>query len=294
MPEQKVPIEEGRLGFGTTPAFDAFVKTISNYRGNNEIILAVNISTLLRNNVSGKPAATTAFPVANDRPQVNTAEVVRKTQQHMVEMANELANICDMRFKGRKHHILFYMTDTSKQIPSAWMRPKVSASSVALDSVLRAFSNSAHSGDQTYHETQMHIRLANQMRVPSYKGIGEVLKGWTTPEMEIHLISHEPLDYHVANYIGRKGYLYRSHTGAVVPLTPSELGKVVFKIEDLPFYTTTHVLMGDKSLIKGCLAKKDRDRLIKLAAENHWGLRTHEYISVKVKEYGLTPAYSLN
>ena len=290
---EKTPVEEGRFGFGTTSAFDAFIKNITSLKGNHEILLAVNIVTLLRNNISTSVYIDGRKIESSEKPKLDAASVCRKTQQHMVEMANEFANVCDVRFKDRTHHVLFYLTDPTKQVPREWTRPHTSESATKLDIVTTAFKRVIHSGDQKSNNTYLHIRLADQMRAPSYRGIAEQLKFWAPVDVDIHLISHEPLDYHIAHSSGRSGFLYRSHTGAVIPLKPSELGKVVFKEEQIPFYPITHILLGDKSLIKGSLSTKERRQLIALAKENRWSLRTNEYESGALEKSGFRIPYKL-
>lgn len=288
------PVEEGRFGFGTTPAVEAFFKTILSYKESHENILLVNLSTLLRNNISTTVYVDGKKIESKEKPKLDTASVVRKTQQHMVEIANEFAEICNTRFKDRKHHVLFYLTDPSRQVPKEWVRPHTSESATNLDAVTAAFCRVMKSNDQTQNNVMMHVRLADKMKVPSYRGLEEALKGIARYDVGFHMISHFPLDYHTSSITGRKGHLYRSHTGQVVDMTPSELGKTVFKIPDVPFYPITHVLLGDKVLIKGSLPKKERDRLVELAKTNRWGLRTNEYVSIKVKEYGFSLPYTLN
>lgn len=289
----KEPVAPGRFGFGTTEAFDAFTKKAMSLNGSQELLLAINIATLLRNNISTETYADGKKVTPVEKPRLDAASVVAKTRQQIVEIANEFANICDIRFKDRKHHILFYLTDPTKQVPVEWQRPRTAESMVKLDAVTRAFCNVVHSSDQTNNNVQLHIRLADKMRAPSYRALAEAFKLWTFYKVDVHLISHEPLDYHVAQVSGRNGFLYRSHTGAVVPLTPKDLGQVVFKNDQIPFYRLTHTLLGDKSLIKGTLAKKDKDRFLKMAQDERWGLRTSEYLEVKVKENGFPLIYKL-
>ena len=290
---EKTPAEEGRFGFGTTGAFDAFLKKITEDPNTHEVNLVVNIATLLRNNISTSVYIDGRRVETTEKPKLDAASVVAKTQQHMVEMANEFANVCALRFKDRTHHILFYLTDVTKQVPVEWQRPRTSESAIKLQTVTTAFTNKVKPSDQVSNNTQLHIRLANQMRVPSYKGIAEQLKQWSAYTTPVHMISHEPLDYHVCQASGRSGFLYRSPTGAVVPLTPSDLGKVVFKEDEVPFYTTTHILLGDKTLIKGCLDRVNTTRFLQLANTERWGLRTNEYITIKVKENGISIPYAI-
>lgn len=284
--------EELRYGFGTKQAVESFFKEIQKQNNSGAIVLAVNIATIIRNSIS-----TVAFidgqKIENKNSKFfNINGVVTKTKTVMVDIANELAQICGARFPGYKHHVLYYLTDPLKQVPKDWLKPQTSDAAVKLQTVVNAFAKATKPDDQTSGDTTMHIRLADQMRVPSYKGLAEALNGFAHYDVNLHLISHMPLDYHVANYSGRRGYLYRSHTGAICQLGPS-LGKVVFGEEDVPFYPLTHVLLGDKYLIKGCLSTKDKHRFIQDARDNHWGVRTSDYIASKINNYGFNLPYKL-
>lgn len=292
---QTKPIEEeGRYGFGTTPAIDAFFKSITTKKQSKEIILAINISTLLRNSLS-------AFTFIDGKKVENQATkgldvagVVRKVQSYTVEIANEFSTICSAQYKDYASHILFYLVDYTKQVPKEWQKISKSENVWRLATAEQAFMRVMPPCDQTSGNVTMHVRMTSQMKVPSFKGIAEVLKSFAKYDVDVHLVSHMPLDYHLSSYSGRKGYLYRSHTGEVVKLLPSELGKVVFREEAIPFYTTTHVLLGDKYLIKGCLSGKDRSTFIDLAKTNRWNLRTDDYISMKIRDYNWNLPYKLN
>lgn len=285
--------EAGRFGFGTTIAVDALFKDIRNMRGSNEIVIAINISTLLRNALSEFTFVNGQKIVNKESHGLNTTGVVEKVKSYMGEIANEFAQICDSMFRDRHHHVLYYLTDNRKQVPSGWVKDTKSESSARLDVAVAAFMKSTKSEDQTFKNVSMHVRLADQMRIPSFKGLAEVIKSFSMASTPIRLISHMPLDYHVANYAGREGWLYRSHTGEIVKLSPSELGRIVFKNTDIPFYPVTHILFGDKYLVKGSLNKKDRDKFVEAAKTFHWGMRTSEYIEVKVREYNYALPFRL-
>jgi len=286
--------EELRIGFGTLQAVQAFEKWISSQRVPGQILLAVNIATLLRNNI-GTVAYVDGqkFVDKTAKPALNSQAIVAKTKDVMVDVANEVARICETKFKGYTHHILYYLTNPYKQIPGDWIRITKSEAAQKLDLVTTAFIRAMQSGDQVNGNVHMHIRLADKMKVPSYLGLTEVLKEFAPYTVPFSMISHMPLDYHVANYSGRKGILYRSHTGEAVPMTPSALGKAVFKEDEVPFYPITHMLLGDKYLIKGCLEKKAKSDFLERARREHWGVRTSDYISNKVIEYGIKLPYRL-
>ena len=284
---------ELRYGFGTAQAITSFFKTLTDQRELRPIILAVNISTLLRNSI-GTVAFVDGQKIENKEARsLNVQGVVEKTRAVMIDIANELAQIVALKGKEYKHHVLFYLTDPFKQVAKEWIRPQTSEAAIKLQTVTQWFTRIVKSEDQESGNTSMHIRLADQMRVPSYKGIADVLGKFARYDVDVHLISHMPLDYHVTNYSGRKGFLYRSHTGEIVKLDPATLGKTVFKEPDVPFYPCTHVLLGDKYLIKGCLPRKEKERFIELCKANHWNVRTNDYMVSKISEYNFHPSFRI-
>lgn len=285
--------EEGRYGFGTTAAIDSFIKSMPQYTPDTQFILAINIGTLLRNSISKFTVIDGKTYENKETHGLNASATVANVRDTMVDMANEIASICSRNFPNSQHHILYYLTDNTKQVPSDWLRSQTSESAIRLNIATVAFMRAAKSVDQTNNNVQMHIRLADKMRVPSYKGIADVLNGFATYRTKVHMISHSPLDYHIKHYSGREGFLYRSHTGEIVPLTPSGLSKTVFRDENIPFYPATHVLLGDKYIVKGCLGKKDKTRFVELATSNRWALRTQDYILEKIKENNFVLPYSL-
>lgn len=289
---QKTPPseEELRYGFGTKQAVESFFKAIRQKKEPGPVILAVNIATLIRNTI-GTVAYIDGQKIENkDAKVLNVNGVIAKTKSVMVDIANETAQICSAMFGSYKHHILYYLTDPLKQVPKDYIKPQTSEAAVKLQTVVNAFERVSKSEDQTSGNTTMHIRLANQMRVPSYKGIAEVLNGFARYDIPFHLISHMPLDYHVTNYSSRRGYLYRSHTGEICELGPS-LGKTVFKEPGLPFYPATHVLLGDNYLIKGCVSRQEKRLIIDEATKNHWELRTSDYVVSKIRDLGIIVPY---
>ena len=273
------PAEEGRYGFGTTSAVDAMMRRL-NLTQDTEALIAINIVTLIRNAVSNK--------------STTVQQVVDKVRNTMNSVANDLAVICQQKWADKKHHILFYMASSDKAIPVEYQRPRSSPTSNIIGGAIVNFIKTVKPGDQTVGNVTAHVRLANQMRVPSYKGLKLALSEMAPSRVPVHMISHMPMDYHVTFVSGRKGYLYRSHTGEVVDMSPLELGKIVFKNSDMPFYPITHLMLGDKYLIKPCLNKFDKNRLLDLCRSQHWSIHTAMFVNEKVKENKFVLPYKLD
>lgn len=273
------PAEPGRYGFGTTESVDALLRRL-NSTANMQVMVAINIITLIRNAVTDKTVK------AND--------VVTQVRTQMNGIATEIADVCHNKWRDKSHHILFYMANSDKVIPEAYRRPRTSPSFALIDSSIQLFTKLVQPGDQEDNKVFAHVRLAKQLRIPSYKGIKTVIDEFTQPTTEIQMISHMPMDYHVVLASGRTGYLYRSHTGEMVKMTPENLGVTVFKQQQVPFYPITHVLLGDKYLIKGCLGLKEKRMLIAYAEKEHWAMHTNSYVRSKITGYKFTLPYDFD
>lgn len=271
--------EPGRYGYGTTPAMDQLFKQLEQTPGQMSTCVAINLVTLIRNAAGNK--------------QVKAADVVSAVKKNMIDIATEYEEICDVKWKNFPHHILFYLVHPEKSIPVQYQRPRTSPTQALFDTATQNFIMNVKQSDHTSGSVTAHIRMAERMRLPSYKGIRDCIAEFVRPEVDLHLVSHMPLDYHAVTGTGRKGYLYRSHTGSMVKMTPSDLAQIVFGNKDVPFYPSTHVLLGDKHLIKGSLGGADKKRLIKLAADNHWGMRTNMYVDLKLKENNFILPYTI-
>lgn len=266
---QDKPAEAGRYGFGTSEAIDSVEK----YLGISQdvtVMLAINIATLLRNAIGTK--------------DVKADVAVREVRRTMQGIANEIADICKLKWKDKQHHVLFYLANTDKVVPPEYMRAHGNQAAITLDNAMRLISRELKSADQTDGNVNLHIRLADKMLVPSYKGIAAAIDSMTQSTVPILLISHMPLDYHVAYVTHRKGLLFRSHTGMIVNMTPTDLGKIVFGQDNVPFYQVTHVLFGDKYLMKGSLERKDKVAFLEMAARDHLGMHTNSFVEARVKD----------
>ena len=81
------------------------------------------------------------------------------------------------------------------------------------------------------------------------------------------MISHMPVDYHVMRRVGEFSLL-ESYTGALK--RPSDLSTKLFNNPWVPFNKYTHVLFGDKYLLKPLAVPKVRKELKKNAETEQW------------------------
>lgn len=273
------PASPGPFGYGTTPAVESLFRTLQETRENKPTCVAINLATLIRNAVSNKSA--------------NVNDVVTLVRKNMTDIAAEYVGIVSGKWPDFRHHLFYYLVDSSKAIPPEYCKISNSPTTKIIQAATNMLKNFVKDGDQDEQNVSAHVRITDQMRVASYRGLRECISKFVRPEVDLHLISHMPTDYHVTFMTGRTGYLYRAHTGAKIKMTPSELGMVVFKNPDIPFYPITHVMFGDSHLIKGSLRHSEKVALLEQAKQGHWGVRTNSYIEVKVKENRIQLPYVL-
>lgn len=83
------------------------------------------------------------------------------------------------------------------------------------------------------------------------------------------MVSHVPSDFHLYKSI-REFTVLESYTGALK--MPKQLGKKVFKDENIPFNKYTHLLLGDKWYLKNLIPTAVRNKIKERAIKEHWTL----------------------
>ena len=270
--------DEGRAGWGTTVAFDAYLKRVSEYKIPTQGLLFVNIATLVRNTAEKNSTV---------------ADVVTKTCKFMENMSVDFAGAMS-RWREYPHHIVFYYADAMQIVHTAYRREhKSEAALVALEATKELCKRFRDYEPQVHDNTTGHIVLARDVKQPSYKGIVYIANSIARHSTVIHMISHMPIDYHISR-LGHLGIMYRSYTGTAVELQPIPLGEVVFEMKGIPFYPMTHMALGDKSCIKGYLLRGQKQEFIKQALRERLTLRSESQINAFVKKFMITLPYTLS
>lgn len=89
------------------------------------------------------------------------------------------------------------------------------------------------------------------------------------------MISHCPIDFHIYKSIPNI-QLFESYTGAL--LNPSDFGQKLTKDVKVPFNPTTHRLFGDGTQLIPLIKGKDRKKLIQVAQDFSWAIKTEKEI----------------
>jgi hypothetical protein len=90
------------------------------------------------------------------------------------------------------------------------------------------------------------------------------------------MISHCVLDFHLYKAISGLQVL-ESYTGAI--LTSQDFGQKLVKEVKVPFNATTHRLFGDSIQLNPLIKGRDRTKLVELAKDKHWFVKTEAEIS---------------
>ena len=253
--------EEGRYGYGTKAAVDKLFKRLSESKHNGSLVM-INIDTLIRNTADGK---------------MKIDEVVSKVCQYMTNIATDYANVVQ-DWVATENVIIFYHANNNKVLWEPAVRTTKSAAGLqAKEALGKVLDRVSKAPDQKVGNVRSVVAIGNHLKQPSYKGIIELASRYAPTGATINLISHNPIDWHVAS-TGRRGILYRSYTGVDLDMTPSNLGPVVFDNPNIPFTPITHVLMGDKNVLRGLMRGRDKDVFLDLAKRDRYVYRTEDYI----------------
>ena len=127
--------------------------------------------------------------------------------------------------------------------------------------------------------------------IPVYQALYNSL-GNVKNNRRILMISGMPLDYHLVDKEPNLQIL-QSRTGKV--FYKEDLSQLIFKnYDNIPFNKSTHVLLGDKKLLKPSLGLKDKRRLKELAIQEKWKLKTKLFIKESIIGNGFIFPYELS
>jgi len=266
--------DEGRYGWGTQAAVATLFKKLGESKRQETALVLVNLDTMVRNTADGK---------------LTIDEVVNKVCSYMTNIATDFAAVVG-EWKSLTHTIVFYHAQNNRVVWEPVRRVTKSAAGLsAQEAMVKLLKRLETAKEQKVGNVRSIVAIGNSLRQPSYKGLAELCGKLTPSEVTINIISHNPIDWHIG-YLGRKCLLYRSYTGTCIEMTPKNLGPIVFDNPNVPFTPVTHVLLGDKSVIKGFLKGTDKDNFLKAASHEKFIVRTEGFIIDRAKiNLGLLP-----
>jgi len=268
------PTEEGRYSFGTTPPIDKLLNSfredrIASGRNDAEEIVLINLATLIRNRL----------PNISDNTSMR--EIAKLVVNDTAGIANEFIN--ELSPGNLKKCLIFYSMEYERQLPEASIRPdsqqraKVRQGVELLKTMLlqrREQFGSLEVG--VVHSTTI---------IPSFAALRNYIAKFPAAKPKVRMISHIALDYHIFRFV--TGEIVKSHTGDAIPSDLNAIGEYVFKYEGLPFTVATHLLFGDKELVKGSLGIGDRKKVLGFAAQENWASHTVAYIEESLNNHNI-------
>ena len=275
MQHSAAPTEEGRFSFGTTPVVDKLLDVVNNGRNKNGYMFMINLSTLIRNRW---------------RKELKISTVVNLVRKDMTGIATELSEACKLKDGFNQHSILFYTMTYGRMIPEEYQRSQNSEQRIKCNDALIALIKQVPSTVRV--DGNFAVEVAHYaLKEPSYKVLVKYYKA-KGGKHEVYMMSHQALDYHMFGS-GVTGNIVKSYIAEVIPGKVSTLGEVVFKQPTLPFYPCTHVLFGDKELVKGSLGRKEKNEMLEWSKLGGWNLRTRTYVMEKLKNHNIQLPYTL-
>ena len=83
--------EEGRYGFGTTIAVDTIIKNLLQARADTQVIIAINLATILRNTISKFVVKEGQIQRESESKGLNVPAALDFTKSTVVDISNEIA-----------------------------------------------------------------------------------------------------------------------------------------------------------------------------------------------------------
>ncbi len=100
----------------------------------------------------------------------------------------------------------------------------------------------------------------------------------------VAMISSHPVDYHIGQMC-RSFRVFRSYTGEVIWY--KNLGAKIFDNENVPFNIYTHAILGDKEDVQMSLKGASKQKLLQIAADEEWSLKTKDYIRERLYQLNI-------
>ena len=264
--------EDSVYSFGTYPVFEKLITAIPAMKIDTVLI---NIYTLVRN---------------NHNKEITLGTTVSNVIRSMEELVQDLVIIFNTHNIFRPS-IVFYYYDYRKAIPNDQLRPLDKSRTFCKNVFDMLRPRLIQKPKQQVLDGVTITLLMLQHVVPVYKALYNSLSN-VKNHRKVLLFSHVALDYHLLEK-DKKINIIESYTGRLTDNL--RLSDKIFKnYEKVPFTRETHVLLGDKELIKPSLGIKLKRQLLALAIEEKWRLKTRMFIKDSVEKNNFTLPFRLN
>lgn len=284
LPEEEDSLDETSVGLGTNTLIGALKKLPSQSRDNVFDCILVNVSTIVRNSTT---------------KERDPSEIEQRTEDDTYRLMLAIADYhTTMGSLVKNPTAIFFLPDYS-WLPAIHSRPdtgnrkiirEVTESLIKKDNL--KVRKRIRSITQSTNVFEIYAGGRNELPYQTViKEIYDLYKvfGRFDPRSALThylLISHNPLDYHFMLKFPKTTIL-ESFTMQFIP--PKALGYKVFGTNFIPYNSVTHLLFGDKVLVKPMAQRKNRALLTDLAKKQSWYVLTPSEIEQRVVWSGQVP-----
>jgi hypothetical protein len=257
----------GGASYGTSGIVQAMLNMIKTRKLKQVDTLFVNILTLLRNCYD------------KDLNYKQIIEQLNVDMQVLITFFSEYVN--HLREQDLPSMIMYL--PSYHHFPTIHLRPE-SPSSKLLTNVFKKFIQQVYPQeryDYTHNNLRIHVIHAGMKSLPHvdiFNLLPKLLADCKKKAFRDYwMISHVPLDYHLIDRLHGRCWLIDSHTGNF--WNNKTLGIKVFRNTSIPFNSVTHLLLGDKILVKCLLNRRDKANALKIATSDNWLTKTKQQIA---------------
>lgn len=264
------------FSFGTKPLFEKLQQVI-NDREYPIDTLFINLGTFVRNCSSNEKVKEAVEydkqrGIETDRPSKILVDEAKNEMVNFIQYVTQVFNSA-----GLVHNptICSFHANYAKCIePAVYREPTHGKRLLTIaNEMVRNNLIFGKRKETTVGKTRI-IELPLNDRHCPWRYLQEELRN-TKNEHLVGMVSSHPVDYHIGP-VSRTFRVFRSYNGNDVWY--KKLGETVFGTEFIPFNIYTHAVLGDKEDVKCSLSSGDKQKLLSIAEEEEWSLKTQDYI----------------
>jgi len=266
---ERMPTENANSVYsvGTAVAINSFEQLYSEYKYN---VIAINVGTLLRNHAT---------------KDTSLQDVINMFNTEITVMLNEVTSIMNSNGASPNSYVLLYGINYNRCLQEILVRPETPSRKLVNDATNYIIDRSRElfgpKGEGTFNGIKVRFESMQTGEPSIYKRLYNLMSKQGML-LKVIMISHYPIDYHVARYVD-KFVLLETHTGKWKLI--DELSVKIFgeKFKELPFLPSTHLCFGDKPLISMNISTKQKDDLLQTSRKQGWRLKSANYIKSEIK-----------
>lgn len=270
-------VSELRTSYGLAPILDFFRNITKKSNTPDWGVFLINVETILRNRTV----------VENKRPDIESS--LRDCET----LAAYIASFCQIKSplhqRVREPLIAFYFPNYS-YLPSVLIREKLPSGTAERWEAVRKMEHliQKRGYQDMYEGTQVcYLTSGDKEKLWPHISIYNDIQKWNRGKPAITMalmVSHVPLDFHLYRKF-KLLTLVESHTGA--SKTVKQFGEKVFKNSNVPFNKYTHLLLGDKHLLRSQITTKIKKTVFEKAAKEHWNILPDKSVLEAIYRMGI-------